>query len=105
MSIWSKTKIVFSSIGTYLEPFIKSFMKKEALAALALAKVIVPQIAAMMLDADGATKGKAAKIAILKGLAAQGITSIKKSTLDNAIQVAGELTDSFSKTPISTKTE
>jgi hypothetical protein len=98
----SEIGAAFQSIGTYLEPFILSFLKKDAKAALDIAIEIVPQVAKTLLGASSTDKNAESKKQILAGLAAQGITAIKKSTLDNAIQVAGELTGSFSEKLIST---
>jgi lipid II:glycine glycyltransferase (peptidoglycan interpeptide bridge formation enzyme) len=96
--------LAFKKIGKLLEPFVMSFLKKEAVAALNLAITIVPQVAKTLANADGSIKNAEAKKQILKGLAKQGIKSIQKSTLDNAIQVAGEATGVFSNKLISTTT-
>lgn len=82
-----KLKFIYSSISTFLWPFIRLFLKQGGALLATAALNAVTIVAASMQDADGAQKREAAFKMIQAELIAGGI-SLAASAINAAIEAA-----------------
>lgn len=85
---WLKVKLIFSAIGTWVFPLLRSLSTNMGQAVLKQAIVVVKDIAISMAAADNETKRKAAFNAIVASLKKQGLQDLESSVINAAIETA-----------------
>ena len=86
--MWLRIKLIFSAIGIWIFPLVKTLGSNVGKVVLKQAIAVVSDIAVSMVTANDDVKRKAAFDKITADLKAQGLQNLETSVINAAIETA-----------------